>query len=122
VGLVVQDKQFAAIVKKSIIKDMLPQNSWVIAKNKYPIGLGTPNAIIAELSRLLPLLDPWPLRYSGSYNLKETKAPLDPDHEEFYDHYEYVGNFPDVPTERSGKVIGTVTTKTLFGGIIKPLL
>lgn len=121
VGLVIEDKQFAAMVKKSIKKDMLPQNSWVIAKNKYPIGLGVPNAILGALSRLLPIVDPWPLRYAGSYNLKENKIPLDPGHENFYEHYEYVGNFPDVPIERGGKVIGTVTTKTLFG-FVKPLL
>jgi phosphatidylserine/phosphatidylglycerophosphate/cardiolipin synthase-like enzyme len=120
-GLVVQDKQFAALVKKSIARDMLPQNSWVIARNKYPIGLGIPNAVLGKLSRLLPLIDPWPVRYAGSYNLKENKVPVDPGHESFYDHYEYVGSFPDVPVERGGKVIGTVTTKTLFG-FVKPLL
>jgi len=122
VGLVVQDKPFAAKVKKSISRDMLPQNSWVIAKNKYPIGLGVPNAILGELSRLLPLIDPWPLRYAGSYELKENKVPLVPGHKDFYENYEYVGSFPDVPTERSGKVFGTVTLKTLFGGIVKPFL
>lgn len=120
-GLIVQDKQFAKLAKKSIARDMLPQNSWVIAKNEFPIGLGVPNAIFGELSRLLPLIDPWPLRYAGSYNLKENKSPLEPDHENFYDHYEYVGNFPDVPEERIGKVFGTVITKSLFG-IVKPLL
>ena len=122
VGLVVQDKPFAAKVKKSISRDMLPQNSWVIAKNKYPIGLGVPNAILGELSRLLPLIDPWPLRYAGSYELKENKVPLVPGHKDFYENYEYVGSFPDVPTARIGKVIGTVTLKTLFGGIVKPFL
>jgi phosphatidylserine/phosphatidylglycerophosphate/cardiolipin synthase-like enzyme len=120
-GLVIQDKQFAAIVKKSIARDMLPQNSWVIAENQYPLGLGIPNAILEELSRLIPLIDPWPLRYAGSYNLKKNKAPLDPGHKNFYDHYEYVGSFPDVPAERSEKILGAVTTKTLFG-IVKPLL
>ncbi|MCI5222208.1 MAG: phospholipase D family protein [Candidatus Electrothrix sp. AR4] len=120
-GLVVQDKRFAALAKKSIMQDMLPQNSWVIAKNKYPLGLGIPNAIIEELSRLIPFLDPWPLRYAGSYNLKKNKLPLDPDHKKFYENYKWVGSFPDVPDERSGKILGAITTKT-FLGIIKPLL
>ncbi|MCI5138546.1 MAG: phospholipase D family protein, partial [Candidatus Electrothrix sp. AR1] len=120
-GLVVQDRRFATLVKRSIKKDMLPQNSWVIAQNKYPLGLGTPNAILEELSRLIPFIDPWPLRYAGSYNLKKSKAPLDIGHKDFYEHYEYVGSFPDVPPERSGKILGAVTTKTLLG-IIKPLL
>ena len=121
VGLVVKDRAFAAIVKTSIAKDMLPQNSWVIARNKYPLGLGVPNTILAELSRLLPLVDPWPLRYAGSYELKEDKRPLDPDHANFYENYQYVGSFPDVPADRTGKVFGTVTTKTLLG-FVKPLL
>ncbi len=120
-GLVVQDKRFAALAKKSIMQDMLPQNSWVVAKSKYPLGLGTPNAILEGLSRLIPFIDPWPLRYAGLYNLKKNKAPLDPGHKDFYENYKWVGSFPDVPEERSGKILGAVTTKT-FLGIIKPLL
>ena len=120
-GLVVQDKPFAALVKKSIMKDMLPQNSWVIAKNKYPLGLGIPNAVLEELSRLIPFIDPWPLRYAGSYNLRKNKAPLEIGHKDFYEHYRWEGSFPNVPAERSGKILGAVTTKT-FLGIIKPLL
>ncbi|MCI5207417.1 MAG: phospholipase D family protein [Candidatus Electrothrix sp. ATG2] len=120
-GLVVQDKRFAALAKKSIMQDMLPQNSWVIAKNKYPLGLGVPNAILEELSRLIPFIDPWPLRYAGSYNLKKNKTPLEVGHKDFYEHYKWVGSFPNVPAERGGKILGAVTTKT-FLGIIKPLL
>lgn len=75
VGLVVRDRAFAALVKASIQQDMLPQNSWVIAKNRYPLGLDIPNALLGEFSRLIPLVDPWPLRYAGSYNLKKDKAP-----------------------------------------------
>lgn len=121
VGMIVRDKTFAALVKKSIRKDMAPQNSWVIAKNKYPIGLEFPNAILSELSQLLPIIDPWPLRYAGSYELKKNGIPMDPDHDDFYTHYHYAGNFPDVPLNRSEKVIGTLITKTLFG-FVKPLL
>jgi len=121
VGLVVKDKKFAAMLKKSIIKDMLPQNSWVIAKNQYPMGLGIPNAVMEELSHLIPFFDPWPMRYAGSYELKENKKPVDPGHADFYEHYRYAGSFPDVPADRNGKVFGTVTTKTLFS-FVKPLL
>jgi phosphatidylserine/phosphatidylglycerophosphate/cardiolipin synthase-like enzyme len=120
-GLVVQDKRFAALVKKNIMKDMLPQNSWVIAKNKYPLGLDVPNAILEGLSRLIPFVDPWPLRYAGSYNLRKNKAPLEIGHKDFYEHYRWEGSFPNVPAERSGKILGAVTTKT-FLGVIKPLL
>lgn len=121
VGLVIQDKAFAANLKRSIARDMAPQNSWVIAKTQYPIGLGVPNAILAGLSEMIPLIDPWPLRYAGSYELKKNKFPVDPGTDTFYDNYDYVGNFPDVPLDRSGKVIGTLITKTLFG-FVKPLL
>jgi phosphatidylserine/phosphatidylglycerophosphate/cardiolipin synthase-like enzyme len=120
-GLVIQDRHFAALLKESIQKDMLPQNSWVVAENQYPLGLGGPNAFLEELSRVLPFVDPWPLRYASLYNLKKNKTPLDPGDERFYDHYEYVGSFPDVPAEQSAKILGAVTTKTLLG-IVKPLL
>lgn len=121
VGLVVRDSHFAKIVQESIVLGMAPENSWVIAKNKYPVGLETPNAMLGELSRLLPFVDPWPLRYAGSYELRENSLPLDPGDDQFYEHYDFVGNFPDVPPDRAGKVLGTLTTKTFFG-VVKPLL
>ncbi|MCI5150633.1 MAG: phospholipase, partial [Candidatus Electrothrix sp. MAN1_4] len=120
-GLVIQDRHFAALLKDGIQKDMLPQNSWVVAENWYPLGLGGPNAILEELSRVIPFVDPWPLRYAGLYDLKKNKTPLDPGDDQFYEHYEYVGSFPDVPVERSDKILGAITTKTLLG-IVKPLL
>jgi phosphatidylserine/phosphatidylglycerophosphate/cardiolipin synthase-like enzyme len=121
VGLVVRDRAFAAIVKKSIVKDMAPQNAWVVARNPYPAVLGDVNAVLEEFSRLLPLVDPWPVRYAGLYELKKGQMPADPDDAGFYERYRAVGSFPHVAAERGGKILGVWTTKTLFSAV-QPLL
>jgi phosphatidylserine/phosphatidylglycerophosphate/cardiolipin synthase-like enzyme len=121
VGLVVRDRGFAAAVKESIKRDMEPQNAWVIARNRYPLKLGGTNAILEELSRLFPIVDPWPVRYAGSYELMDDAEPVDPDHPDFYEHYRNVGNFPHVAEDRGDKILGAWTVKTFFG-TAKPLL
>lgn len=121
VGLVVRDRDFAALVKASIMRDMEPRNAWVVAKNPYPIVIGTLNAVLEELSGLLPLVDPWPVRSASLYELKEGLEPVDPDDDEFYERYRAVGSFPQVTAGRGDKIIGVWTMKTLFSAA-QPLL
>jgi phosphatidylserine/phosphatidylglycerophosphate/cardiolipin synthase-like enzyme len=121
VGLVVQDKKFAKRLKDNIKKDMEPQNSWVIGKNKIPLGLTKPNVIVGELSSFIPLVDPWPIRYATSFELIEGKQVVELDHKDFYDNYRDVGSFPQVNEMGSNKAIGASTVKGFFS-FVKPLL
>ena len=121
VGLVIEDKKFAQLLKKDIIRDMEPQNSWVIAKKKIPLGLTEPNSVMVKLSELLPVVDPWPFRYASSFELLDGMAPLPPGHKNFYEHYRDVGSFPQINEDDGGKVVGAEVVKT-FLSFVKPLL
>jgi phosphatidylserine/phosphatidylglycerophosphate/cardiolipin synthase-like enzyme len=120
-GIVIRDKKLAGLLKKSIIKDMAPQNSWIIAKKKMPLGLNHPNAFFVTLSDRFPFLDPWPFRNTASFELIEGKTPVDVTHKDFYNSYRDVGSFPQTDEHSGDKVLGAVGTKT-FLSFVKPLL
>jgi phosphatidylserine/phosphatidylglycerophosphate/cardiolipin synthase-like enzyme len=121
VGLVVQDRRFAKRLKDNIKKDMEPQNSWIIGKKKIPLGLTMPNAVVGEFSSLIPLMDPWPIRYATSFELIEGKQFVELGHKDFYDNYRDVGSFPQVNEMGGNKAIGASTVKG-FLSFVKPLL
>ena len=121
VGLVVSDRRFAKRLKDNIKNDMEPQNSWVIGKKKIPLGMTKPNVVVGELSSFIPLVDPWPIRYTTSFELIEGKQFVDLDHKDFYENYRDVGSFPQVDEMGSSKAIGASTVKGFFS-FVKPLL
>jgi len=118
-ALIIWDSQIANAVRTNIVRDMAPQNSWVVARQKevpliYPL-LDRVEAI----SRALPTFDLWPFRYSASFELRDGETQVSPHHAEFYDRYKNVGQFPHVKADAR-----TIQTK-LFGalmGFAAPLL
>ncbi len=120
-GLFVRDKKFARTLREYIQTDMAAQNSWVVARKKRALGLSYPNALIARISHLIPLVDLWPFRYSASFELEEGKLPVETDHPDFYENYKDVGSFPQINTDSFGKELGARGTKA-FLGFVKPLL
>ena len=120
-GLVIRDRQFAQQLRANIEIDMHPRNAWVIARNKMPLGLSHPNALLAKLSHLIPLVDIWPFRYSTSYELIEGKQAVGVNHPDFFENFRDVGSFPNINEENAGKEIGARGTKA-FLGFVKPLL
>jgi phosphatidylserine/phosphatidylglycerophosphate/cardiolipin synthase-like enzyme len=120
VGLVITDRNFAALLQAAIAKDMEPQNSWVIAKREIPLNLDDANAILVWLSGTMPI-DPWPIRYASAFELIEGRNPVLPQHADFYNNYRSVGSFPEVAGERSDKIFGALIFKT-FGKYLTPLL
>lgn len=121
VGIVIRDKDLARELKADINRDMAPHNSWIIAKKKLPLGMSEVNALVAKISDILPIVDPWPLRYASSYELIEGKEPVDVSHADFYENYRDVGNFPQMNAVLSGKELGARGTKA-FLSFVKPLL
>lgn len=121
VGLIIRDRQLARSLTKNISIDMQPGNAWVIAKSDYPAVIEETNAILEVFSRMLPIVDPWPLRYAGSYELKQDHQAVEPGHPDFYRNYRSAGSFPQVGIQRLDKIMGTWMLKT-FGGFTKPLL
>jgi putative cardiolipin synthase len=121
VGLVIKDHGIARILKQTILQDTQPQNAWIIARNDYPMIIEETNAVLEIFSRWIPIVDPWPIRYAGSYELKANARSVDPSDPEFYDRYRFVGSFPQVGLDRLDKIMGTWMLKTI-GGFTKPLL
>ncbi len=120
VGLLIEDKQVAAMLRKSILRDCDPGNSWVIAKKLMPLGLDKVNALFQGISGLSPI-DIWPVRNTSSFELIPGKTPLSPDHPEFYANYRDAGSFPGAPAGLSRKELNTRVYKAI-GGLATPLL
>ena len=120
-GLFIRDRNFSRQLRAHIENDMSARNAWVVAPQKMPLGLNHPNAALAKLSDIVPLVDIWPFRYASSFQLKEGKTEVDPEHPDFYDSYEDVGSFPQVDLDDLGKELGARGTKA-FLSIVKPLL
>jgi hypothetical protein len=100
---------------------MKPQNSWVIARKDRLMGVNETNALLLDLSNLLPLIDLWPFRYTASFELIEGRPIVDVDHADFYKNYRDVGSFPQGGRANFGKEIGARGTKA-FLTFVKPLL
>ena len=88
VTLTIFDDDFARALKKSITLATAHQNSWIIAKQqKVPI-IGHISNFFAMISRMLPVLDIWPFRYTASFELRDGMETVDIDHPDFYKHYQ----------------------------------
>ena len=47
-----------------------------------------------DIMKIIPIIDIWPFTYSGSFELKPEKQPVPFYDKDFYDHYNYAGEFP----------------------------
>jgi phosphatidylserine/phosphatidylglycerophosphate/cardiolipin synthase-like enzyme len=112
-GVIVYDHRFADQLRQSIMRDVQPQNAWVIAPRQAVIPLLTDiNQAIGSVSEQLPLFDLWPFRYATSYDLRPGCQPMRATDPGFYACYQPVGDFPDVAL--SPKLI-TTRLITAFG-------
>ena len=117
--VVVHDRQFAAALRASIQRDMIPANAWTIARQEKPPVLSGLNYSLGKLSEKLPIFDIWPFPYASSFELREGCNPLPPEDPRFYACYEDVGAFPEVDLP-----LKTVYTRilTAFGAGLVPIL
>jgi putative cardiolipin synthase len=96
-GVIVYDHVFADQLRRSIMRDTQPENSWVIAPRRSVVPVLTDiNQAIGSVSEYLPLFDLWPFRYATSYDLKPGCQPLRASNPGFSACYMPVGDFPDV--------------------------
>ncbi|MFO7976901.1 MAG: phospholipase D family protein [Candidatus Hydrogenedentota bacterium] len=90
-GILIEDARIAQQVRASILEVTRPSCSWVIAKRQIP--LSEVNYLLEGLSGLSPI-DLWPLRNTTSFELRPGMEPVEPGHEDFYEHYSDAGSFP----------------------------
>jgi putative cardiolipin synthase len=94
-ALAIHDEAVARALKEDILRDMAPQNSWVVAKEeRWPV-VGELNGFMMAVSNALPVLDLWPALYATSYELNEGASPVAPNQPEFHQRYRDVGPFPE---------------------------
>lgn len=110
VGLIIEDEAFAQRLRAEIQRDILPENSWVIARKEFPLGLNKVNYLVRDVLSISPV-DIWPVQNTSSFELKEGYEPVPPDAPEFYEHYHDIGGFPGSD--------GLLTTKDILTRIYK---
>ena len=101
-ALVIWDERVAEELKDDILRDIEPQNSWVVAKRKRLPILSFFTGFLETLSRKLPVVDVWPFYYSTNYELKVGGIPVPSDHPDFQKHYQSVGSFPGLNYSSEG--------------------
>ena len=109
-GIIIDDPDFARIVRASILADIRPRNSWVVAKREADGMLGRINRALAKLSARLPIFDLWPFGYATSYQLKPECPVMLREDPRFYACHEVVGEFPEVALP-----LKTIYTRILTG-------
>ena len=119
VALVIWDENVARDLKDNILRDIEPQNSWVVAKRrKLPI-LSYFTGFMETFSRMLPILDFWPFYYSTSYELRPGEMAVSSDHPDFHEHYKSVGSFPGLKSDSKGIMARPIR---MMAGIAMPLI
>jgi cardiolipin synthase C len=119
VTLTIRDKAFAEELSASIHQYIAPQNSWTIAKRQHVPLLSFITEALESISRLLPVFDIWPFRYTSSFELRKGMQPVNMDDPAFYKHYENVGQFPG--TSLSDEQLKTILVSG-FGAVGEPLM
>lgn len=116
-GLLIEDEALVAELRDGFYRDIAPGNSWVIAEDNN--ALAEVNRPFELISSVLPI-DFWPLHNMTSFALRDGKEPVDPDHPDFYEHYQDVGRFPGAENMNFEK-LQTSFYKTV-GKVATPLL
>ncbi len=119
-GLLVVDREFARALRAEIERDMQPENSWVIARRRFPLRLDIVNGLVAGVFSLTPL-DLWPIQNTSSFELIPGQSPVAPDDRSFYERYRDVGPFPGAENPLTEKEIVARLLKA-FGAPLTPIL
>jgi len=119
-GVIIYDREFAAELEKSILKDTEPGNSWVAALKpvKLPV-VGGFNSALESVSRSLPIFDIWPFRSTTIYELIPGAKAVPPTAADFYRNYRPVGSFPEVVSSKRRTQVIMISS---FLGFVTPVL
>ena len=103
----------ATSLASTIKAETAPGNSWTIGvRRKVPI-LAELNGLMENVFSWIPFLNIWPFTYSTSFELKPGASEVPSYHDNFYENYESVGQFPGA--NGSQKALKTRLTKAFFG-------
>ncbi|WP_443096741.1 phospholipase D family protein [Stenotrophomonas sp. PUT21] len=121
-AVIIDDPVFAEALAQSILRDIHPQNSWVVAPRAKPPVLSGLNYSVGKASEALPVLDFWPWRYATDYEFQpgpECPEPLKRQDPAFHTCYVAVGDFPEVNVGPKWLLVRMLTA---FGAGLVPIL
>ena len=121
-AVVIADPEFARALAASIRRDIVPANSWTIARRDKPPVFSGLEYSLEKLSEHLPIFDLWPVRYATSYDFQPgpgCPAPLPREHPDFRKCYRPVGDFPEVALGFKSLLTRIFTA---FGAGLAPIL
>jgi putative cardiolipin synthase len=116
--LVFRDDVLAQRLQDAILRDMSPQNSWLVARRPHS-PVSRINGRINEVFENLPLFDLWPFRYATNYELNPGCDPVPPGDPRFDACWTSVGDFPEA--EISFKAF-SARVLAAFGAGLAPIL
>lgn len=121
-AVIIDDPVFAEHLAQSILRDIEPDNAWVVApREKAPVFSGL-NYSLGKASEALPILDLWPWRYATNYAFQpgpECPLPLSRHDPDFRRCYVPVGDFPEVDVGPKWLLVRMLTA---FGAGLVPIL
>jgi len=121
-AVIIDDPVFAERLAQSILRDIAPDNAWVVApREKAPVLSGL-NYSLGKASEALPVLDVWPWRYATNYAFQpgpECPLPLSRHDPDFRRCYVPVGDFPEVDVGPKWLLVRMLTA---FGAGLVPIL
>ncbi len=121
-AVIIEDPAFAEALAQSILRDIHPKNSWVVAPRTKPPVLSGLNYSVGKASEALPLLDFWPWRYATDYEFQpgpDCPGPLRRQDPNFHTCYTAVGDFPEVNVGPKWLLVRMLTA---FGAGLVPIL
>ncbi|MCF8067846.1 MAG: phospholipase D family protein [Desulfobacterales bacterium] len=118
-AVIIWDEAVAKALEENILRDTLPENSWLISRKRQVPIISYFSGIIGSISRALPVFDIWPFRYCTSYELNEGMEPVSRNHPDFWKHYKDMGAFPGI--NMSAKAMQARLT-TAMGGFAIPII
>ncbi len=117
--VIIWDEDFANALAGRIRLAAEPRNSWLIAKKKKVPVIGRVSGLFGSISRVLPIFDLWPFRWTSSFALRDGKQAVRRSHDDFYQNYEDVGQFPSVNLDIEWLEVQLVSA---FGAVSEPFM
>ncbi|MGH8054759.1 MAG: phospholipase D family protein [Stenotrophomonas sp.] len=121
-AVIIDDPVFAEQLAQSILRDVHPDNSWVVAPRQKAMVFSGLNYSLGKASEALPVLDFWPWRYATDYEFQpgpDCRTPLRRQDPRFHDCYSAVGDFPEVDVGPKWLLVRMLTA---FGAGLVPIL
>lgn len=96
-AVIIRDRGFAAALTATLLRDIAPRNSWIVApREEGPVLVYGISRMLENISTALPVFDLWPFRYASNFEQRPGCTPIAREHPDFYACHRDMGDFPQV--------------------------